>query len=144
MRRLISVPLIILAGAATMSCNRTSDFITDTPPFVSMSVRTPTGRHELIAARAKAFAIRHGMKLHYVSGHFQESEYTISVTRHDLNIVTGNVVEGRSTSITAYSRTEPTEKQQAEVAEFLCLVMLHACGNRVVSKGPPPPRPAAT
>lgn len=109
------------------SCDRKSDFITETSPFLSADVPTPVGGHDAIAERARAFAERHAMKLHYVPGHTRSSEFTISVTRDDMSIVTGNVLRGGRTLITAYSRVSPTPEQRKMVDEFMCSVFLHGC-----------------
>ena len=129
MRRLAFAAGAFLAGFLA-SCERKSDFITETSPFVSEYVRTPEDGHAEIAKRAAEFASRHGMKRHYVPGHFKATEFTISVTREDLDIGTGNVKLGNRTLVTAYTQGSPTEKQRAEVREFMCAVMLHGCGGR--------------
>ena len=129
MWRVILGAWVAIAAITAASCNRKSDFITETSPFLSVYVPTPSGGHKATAERANEFARRHGMKLHYVPGHFQPTEFTISVVRRDLNIVTGNVLLGERTLVTAYTRLAPTNEQRALVDEFLCSVMMHGCEN---------------
>ncbi|HET9336321.1 MAG TPA: hypothetical protein VFO12_07940 [Sphingomicrobium sp.] len=126
MRRLTLI-LALVAMSLESSCDRKGDFITGTSPFLSEYVPTPDSGHEMIAKRAGDFAKRHKMKLHYVPGHFRATEFTISVTRDDLNIVTGNVRLGNRTLVTATARRHPTLQQRAEVGEFMCSVMMHNC-----------------
>lgn len=136
MRRLI---LVLVAATVLAACERKSDFITETSPFFSEYVTTPAGGHETIANRAGTFAQRHRMKLHYVPGHFQPTEFTISVTRDDLNIVTGNVQLGDHTFVTATTRRKPSQAQRLEVDEFMCSVLMHGCTGPAT---PPPTSPA--
>ena len=123
--RWISLPLIGACLVAT-TCDRSGDFITETDPFLSERIPTPQEDHAVLASRAKAFAELHRMRLHYVPGHFQESEFTISVTRQDLSIVSGNVARGNKTLVTAYSR-RPSPQQRQEVRAFICEVMRYKC-----------------
>lgn len=129
MWRIILAVAVVALVVLVAYCRQGSDFITDTDPFLSEYVPTPDGGHEAIAQRAENFARKHGMKLHYVPGHFQQTEFSISVTREDLNIATGNVLLKDRTWVTATARGEPSRAQRVEVDEFMCLVMLYGCGK---------------
>lgn len=129
MWRLILLSLLVCAGFVTASCERRGDFITETLPFLTEYMPTPDEDHQATAERARAFADRHGMKLHYVPGHFETTEFSISVTRGDVDISVGNVLLGRRTLLTAYTRAEPSPRQRDLVDEFMCSVMLHGCNE---------------
>lgn len=130
MWRVILGVCVAVTAITTTSCNRKSDFITETSPFFSEYVLTPPGGHKATAERAQEFARRHGMILHYVPGHFQPTEFSISVVRRDLNIVTGNVLLGERTLVTAYTQESPTNGQRALLDEFMCSVMMHECERK--------------
>jgi hypothetical protein len=127
MRRLILPVIMAAAGVFATSCERKSDFITNTSPFLSEYVATPPGNHYATAERARSFALRHQMKVHYVPGHFEPNEFSISLTRDDLNIVTDNVLLGDRTLVNAYALGKPSSKQREVVDEFMCSVMMHDC-----------------
>ena len=107
-------------------CDRKSDFITEASPFLEMKVPTPSDGKVAIAARGERFAKQHGMKVHFVPDHFEPREYSLSLTRTDLNIVAANVQSGGASNVSAYSRSAPTSAQRAEVEDYLCEVM-HRC-----------------
>lgn len=125
-------PLLTLTVASLafcMGCNRESDFITETSPFVQVTVPTPEDGKAAIAQRAERFADERGMKFHYVPYHFESHEFTVSVTRTDLNIIVGNVMRGDRSAVSAFARSAPTPTQLREVDIFLCEVMRHGCAR---------------
>lgn len=124
---ILAVMVLLCIGTVVTLCHRRGDFITNTSPFLSEYVPTPSDGHRAIARRAAGFAKRHRMKLHYLPGHFQSTEFTIAVTRDDLNIAVGNVLLGKRTLVTAVVRATPTPQQRAEVGEFMCSVMFYRC-----------------
>lgn len=119
-----SVSLALCAG-----CDRKSDFIMETSPFVGVMVSTPTDGKAAIRDRAERFAEQHGMEAHFVPDHFEPHEFSISLTRADLNIVADNVQRGTRSDVTAYTRSAPTSSQRAEVDAYLCEVMRHGCSR---------------
>ena len=119
--------LTVASLALCVGCNRESDFITDTSPFVEVTVPTPADGMDAIAQRGERFASTHGMKVHYVPGHFEPHEFTLSVTRTDLNIIVSNVMRGDQSSVSAYVRSAPSLAQRREVDTYLCEVMRHGC-----------------
>ena len=122
--------VLALAGLAfCISCDRQSDFITETSPFLEVKVQTPTDGKVAIVRRAERFAKQHGMKVHFVPDHFEQQEFTLSLTRTDLNIVAGNVRFGALTVVTAYTGRVPTGAQRTEVESYLCEVMRHRCSR---------------
>jgi hypothetical protein len=119
---LLSVSLDLCVG-----CNRRSDFITETSPFLDLRVATPSDGKFAIAVRGERFAKQHGMKVHFVPDHIAPREYSLSLTRSDLNIVAANGQSGSASNVAAYARSAPSAAQRAEVEAYLCEVMLHGC-----------------
>jgi hypothetical protein len=116
--------------AMLTSCDKGGEFITDTSPFFEESVPTPPGGHRAIAERSKIFAKKHRMKVHYVAGHFKHEEFSILLTRDDINIVADNVNLRGRTLVAAYTTFPASGRQRALVIEFKCSVMLYDCRNR--------------
>lgn len=98
-------------------------------PFVQVTVPTPADGKAAIAQRAERFAARHGMKVHFVPDHFEPHEFTLAVTRPDLNILVGNVMRGDKSFVTAVSRSAPTAAQRREVDVYLCQVVSYGCAR---------------
>jgi len=119
--------LTVASLALCMGCNRESEFIGETSPFLEVTVPTPADGKTAIAQRAERFAAKHGMKVHFVPDHFEPHEFTVSVTRTDLNIIVGNVMRGDQSAVSAFARSEPTVTQRREVDSYLCEVMCHGC-----------------
>lgn len=123
----LPLALISVSLALCVACHRKSDFITETSPFVEIMVPTRTDGKAAIRGRAEPFAKRHGMKVHFVPDHFEPHEFSLSLTRADLNIVAENVLRGSRSNVSAYARSAPTSSQLAEVDAYLCEVMRHGC-----------------
>ena len=119
--------LFLASLPCCVGCDRQSDFITETSPFVEVQVPTPPDGKAAVASRAEQFAKQHGMKVHFVPNHFEPHEFSLSLTRADLNIVAANVMLGGRSDVTAYTRSAPTAAQRAEVEAYLCEVMRHRC-----------------
>ena len=113
-----------------LGCDRKSDFISETSPFVSITVPTPQDGKVAIASRVTRFAEQRGMKTHFVPDHFEPHEFTLSLTRTDLNIIAGNVMRSDRVHVTAYARGAPTAAQRTEVDAYLCEVMRHRCPRK--------------
>jgi hypothetical protein len=125
-------PLLLLTVASLalcVGCNRESEFITETSPFFEVAVPTPADGKAAIAQRAERFAAKHRMKVHFVPDHFEPHEFTVSVTRNDLNIIVGNVMRGDQSAVSAFARSQATAAQRREVDTYLCEVMRHGCAR---------------
>ena len=121
--------LLSLSAAFCVGCDRESDFITQTSPFLNVRVPTPADGKIFIAARGERFAKRHEMEVHFVPDHFGPQEFSLSLTRADLNIIANNVQSSGGSNVNAIARSAPTSEQRAEVEAYLCEVMLHRCSH---------------
>ena len=123
----VHLALMIVSLALCSACDRQSDFITETSPFAEVAVTTPADGKDAILRRAKGFAQKQGMNVHYDPTHFEPHEFSLAVNRPDLNIIAVNVANGSRSIVRAYVRSAPTGAQRTEVDAFLCEVMLHGC-----------------
>lgn len=119
--------MAVLVASVTASCERRSDVITETSPFMTVLVSTPPDGGAGIKRRAEQFASRHGMRILYSEEHFSPGEYSVRLLRPDLNIAADNVLRGNQSVVRAYVRGEPSTEHREQTDEFLCKVMLHGC-----------------
>ena len=116
-----------LSAAALIGCEQRSNFITETDPFVTVYVSTPAGGTSVLVERAKQFAATHDLQVVVVDGHFEATEYSLSLVRPDLNILANNVGKGSRTVVAAYAVGAPSDNHRRAISDYLCAVMLHGC-----------------
>src|SRR5215213_7289533 len=123
----LRVTIAVLFASVSASCERRSDVITETSPFMTVLVATPADGGAGLKRRADQFASTHGMRMVYSEEQFSPGEYSVLLSRPDLNIAAENVLRGRHSVVRAYARQEASSEHHELAGEFLCKVMLHGC-----------------
>jgi hypothetical protein len=121
--------MAVFIACASGSCDRGSDVITETSPFLTALVSTPPDGGAGIKRRAEQFASSHRMRMLYSDEHFSTGEYSVLLIRQDFNIATENVLRDRESVVRAYVRGQPSAEHLKEAAEYLCEVMRHSCAG---------------
>ncbi|MBA3511941.1 hypothetical protein [Sphingomonas sp.] len=119
--------MAILVASVSASCERRSDVIYETSPFMTVLVATPPYGGAGIKRRAENFASSHEMRTLYSEEHFSPGEFSLLISRPDLNIAAENVLRGQQSIVRAYVRGEPSAQHREQADEFLCKAMLHDC-----------------
>lgn len=122
---------VFLIGLVTLltSCDRQNDVITEKSPFMEVLVETPPDGGVGVAKRSSEFARKNEMKFKYSFEHFSNEEYSVRLLRPDFNVAVDNVLRGKKSVVSMYSRHEPNNSQRKLAKEYLCSVMRHGCGS---------------
>jgi hypothetical protein len=119
--------MAVLVASSSASCERRSDVITETSPFLTVLISTPPDGEVGISRRAGQFASSHEMRMLYSEEHLSPGEYSVRLLRPDLNIAADNVLRGQQSVVNAFVRGQPSAEHRKETSEYLCKVMLHGC-----------------
>lgn len=127
-RTVFNVAVVMSVIAVTsLGCERHSDVITETSPFLTVIVSTPADGGAGIQRRAEQFASGYGMRILYSDQHFSPGEYSVRLLRPDFNIAADNVLRDKQSVVSVYANRQPTAEHRNEANEYLCQVMLHGC-----------------
>jgi hypothetical protein len=117
--RALSVAMAVVTLGASASCDRNSDAITATSPFLSVVVTTPADGGSGIRRRAENFASHHRMRMVYSDEHLSSGEYSVRLLRPDFNIASDNVLQdGKSLVMLMFVGSRP--RSSAKKRPHIC------------------------